>query len=90
MVENVSFHTDIVTYIQQRTQWRTTPFHLWNTSKYQKKELYRVGLLPHDEQRTHHVAVVFIHPIVLMPTEVNVLEILENSVPETVNVDQDK
>lgn len=58
--------------------------------KIPKKEFYRVGLLPHDEQRTHHVAVVFIHPIVSMPTKVNVLEILENSFPETVNVDQDK
>lgn len=31
-----------------------------------------------------------IHPTVSMPTNVNVLEILANCFPETVNVDQDK
>lgn len=53
--------------------------------KIPEKELYKWGIQLADD----HEAVVFtldIHPIVSMPTDFNVLEILANCFPDTVNI----
>lgn len=53
--------------------------------KIPEKEFYKWGIQLADD----HEAVVFmldIHPIVSMPTDFNVLEILANCFPDTVNI----